>query len=371
MNDLKFDLDDIVIKPAEGSDITSRSECCEYLKFNGIYMLPLMAAPMDTVISNNNYIDFITNDIIPCLPRRNINTKNYPLFNNNQYFQAFGLCEIENQLNNDFDRIQSSLDYNNIVTWRSFCNYPNVLIDTANGHMNKLIDIVKVIKIRWPHMNLMVGNVANPETFANLGLAGADYVRISIGTGAGCTTAANVSINYPMGSLIEECRKQKNQLDLKTKIVADGGMKNYSDIIKALALGCFLPTTLVCTKKGFKQIQNIQINDFVYTHTGQYKKVINKFKYINEKDIININGIYSTSNHHYYVIHKKHKNFVNDKNIFDYGEWVSAENLTSDYLLIEKNIKLPLRVIMYLKKSFLKIFILYKTIRGELYEKKN
>lgn len=54
---------------------------------------------------------------------------------------------------------------------------------------------------------------------------------------SGCTTAANVSINYPMGSLIAECYKQKTQLGLKTKIVADGGMRNYSDIIKALALG--------------------------------------------------------------------------------------------------------------------------------------
>ena len=118
-----------------------------------------------------------------------------------------------------------------------FRDYSNILIDMANGHMNKLVDIVKEIKHRSPDITLMVGNVANPETFANLGLAGADYVRCSIGTGAGCTTAANVSINYPMGSLIEECRAQKVQLGLKTKIVADGGMKNYSDIIKALALG--------------------------------------------------------------------------------------------------------------------------------------
>ena len=84
----------------------------------------------------------------------------------------------------------------------------------------------------------MVGNVAHPETFANLAMAGADYVRCSIGTGAGCTTAANVSINYPIGSLISECYKQKRQLGLyNTMIVADGGMRNYSDIIKALALG--------------------------------------------------------------------------------------------------------------------------------------
>src|ERR1035437_5745643 len=52
-----------------------------------------------------------------------------------------------------------------------------------------------------------------------------------------CTTAANVAINYPLGSLISECYELKKQYNLKTKIVADGGMKNYSDIIKSLALG--------------------------------------------------------------------------------------------------------------------------------------
>ena len=83
----------------------------------------------------------------------------------------------------------------------------------------------------------MVGNIANPETFANLGMAGADYVRINVGVGAGCVTSANVSINYPMGSLITECYKQKKELGINTKIVADGGMRNYSDVIKSIGLG--------------------------------------------------------------------------------------------------------------------------------------
>ena len=231
MNDLKFDLDDIVIVPAEGSDVESRNECDTSTEFNNGYVLPLMAAPMDTVVSADNYIYFIKNGIIPCLPR-GINPDNIPI-QKNRYFQSYGLCTIETQL--CFDDFGVSEKIKDVEY--PFYEYPNVLIDTANGHMNKLIPLIKEIKKRWPDMNLMVGNVANPETFANLGLAGADYVRCSIGTGAGCTTAANVSINHPMGSLIEECRAQKVQLGLETKIVADGGMKNYSDIIKALALG--------------------------------------------------------------------------------------------------------------------------------------
>jgi IMP dehydrogenase len=141
------------------------------------------------------------------------------------FFQSFSLCDIETQLHSD----DTDINY--------FYKYPNVLIDISNGHMNKLIPLIKEIKQKFPKITLMIGNIANPETFANLGLAGADYVRCSIGTGAGCTTAANVGVNYPLGSLIKECHEQKIQLGLKTKIVADGGMRNYSDVIKSLALG--------------------------------------------------------------------------------------------------------------------------------------
>jgi glutamate synthase domain-containing protein 2 len=83
----------------------------------------------------------------------------------------------------------------------------------------------------------MAGNVAHPLTYKNLAQSGADFVRCSIGTGAGCTTAANVAINYPIGSLISECYAIKKESEFDCKIVADGGMQGYDDIIKALALG--------------------------------------------------------------------------------------------------------------------------------------
>jgi glutamate synthase domain-containing protein 2 len=146
----------------------------------------------------------------------------------NKVFHSFGLNEIETQLN----------DYKIfILKNNSFYQYPNILIDMANGHMSRLIEIVKEIKEKWPSINLMVGNVANPLTYKNLAMAGADLIRLGVGTGRGCTTAANVGIYYPIGSLIHECKKIKNEFDLKTKIVADGGMRCFDDIIKALALG--------------------------------------------------------------------------------------------------------------------------------------
>jgi len=258
MKEMKWDLDDIVLVPSEESDIESRNDCDTYtlfkkiLKRGGWRSLPLMASPMDTVVCKENYKLFINNGIIPCIPRGQIMQSSISGMSN-LYFQSYGLCDIETQLHsNDTDE-------------HYFYKYPNILIDIANGHMSKLIDIIKEIKKRWPEINLMVGNVANPETFVNLGMAGADYVRCSIGTGAGCTTAANVSINYPLGSLISECALAKKQYGLNTKIVADGGMRNYSDIIKALGCGsdycmCGSIFNKSIESAGFNYLFKIKIN---------------------------------------------------------------------------------------------------------------
>jgi IMP dehydrogenase/GMP reductase len=252
ITDIKFDLNDIVLVPKAQSEINSRNECNPFTIFEHYAMLPLLASPMDTVVSADNYKAFLNNNIIPCLPRGfdRINTS----INRVYFFQAFGLCDIEKKLKFD----DTDINY--------FYKFPNVLIDIANGNMKKIIDIVKEIKRNYPTIIIMVGNIANPKTFVKLSKAGADYVRCSIGTGAGCTTAANVAINYPMGSLISECAQLKKQYNLNTKIVADGGMRNYSDIIKALALGAdYIMIGNLFNKAiesaGFNYLYGIKINN--------------------------------------------------------------------------------------------------------------
>ncbi len=224
----KFDLKDISIIPSIVSDIDSRSECKAMYKDG---FLPLMTAPMDTVVCKENAHTYVLNDVIPCMPRGEyLDIENKCASDYHVAFQSFGLGELEEQLNQfDISSIESLPN--------AFYNYTNILIDIANGHMLRLYHIVKRIKKDWPKIVLMVGNVAHPLTYKNLASAGADYVRCSIGTGAGCTTAANVAINYPIGSLIHECYKIKKESNLSTKIVADGGMQGYDDIIKCLALG--------------------------------------------------------------------------------------------------------------------------------------
>lgn len=208
----KFDWNDITIVPDTLSTIASRSEINPLQ--NG--KLPVFTAPMDMVIDENNVSIFEENNINICLPR---NVK-YDILKNDNYFYSYGLDEI-------------------IELFISGKELPKkVLIDVANGHMFKLWDISKRIKEKFGNnIELMVGNIANPDTYRKYCEIGVDWIRVGIGGGSACTTSANVSIHYPMASLISECHEISKEFDNPTKILADGGFKSFSDIIKALALG--------------------------------------------------------------------------------------------------------------------------------------
>lgn len=217
---MKFDFDDILLTP-ELSNITSRSQVIPY-DIND--MLPLMTAPMDTVIDINNANTFIENKIYSVMPRGERETD---ISCNRSYWYSYGLDEFQDIF------LNSKLDFYDVD-----CNKFYALIDVANGHMQLIIDLIKRAKSMYgEQIVLMVGNIASPRAFQYLGEAGADYIRCGIGGGQACLTTVNTGVGYPMASLISECFSLKENMVNKPKIVADGGFKKYSDIIKALALG--------------------------------------------------------------------------------------------------------------------------------------
>lgn len=216
--DIKFTLNDVFIAPSVTSTISSRGECDPHYQSGE---LPLFTAPMSSIVDEFNYALFETNGIKSILPR-NIDI-DIRLTHTLNYFSAFSLNEFEEYFIEKFW-------YLKVVKY--------VLIDVANGHMIKLHNLIKKAKeIHGNNIIIMAGNIANPETYLVLSEAGADYVRLGIGTGSVCITSSNSSVHYPIGSLIKEVHTISLSLNKPAKIIADGGMKNYSDIIKALALG--------------------------------------------------------------------------------------------------------------------------------------
>lgn len=212
-----YSLKDVAIMPAAISEIEHRSECKTHYEGG---KLPIFTAPMPCVVDSSNYEKFEQYGINAILPR----TENigFRLSICDKQWCAFSLDEFEQYFINE--KIVNSHFY--------------VLIDIANGNMKKLYDMSKSAKEYYGgRISLMVGNIANPETFRKFCEIGIDYVRCSVGSGMACTTSTNLGILYPMASLIDECFRIKLDMNSNTKIIADGGISSYRRMIKALALG--------------------------------------------------------------------------------------------------------------------------------------
>lgn len=231
INEMKYCYNDITIVPSIKSCIEHRSECNPYMGEFEKSPLPIFASPMSTVINEKNFSLFEENNIIPILPRNVVLETRCEYLKNGKWV-ALGLQEFEDLfINNNWD----------------FDSYPriNVLIDIANGHMSKMHNMVYEAKNKYKfcqEFKIMVGNIANPQTYYELAKAGADFIRLGIGGGSGCITASNTSIYYGYASLIYETYQIKKRLkeigEHAPCIIADGGIRNYSDVIKAIgALG--------------------------------------------------------------------------------------------------------------------------------------
>ena len=236
--DVKFDFDDILIEPKKTTTIKSRFEDINPQYTNEIIKphYPVFTAPMDSVVDLDNMMDFIGSDIPVVLPRT-INHIDYYEYISNEY------DDRNSDLFPKFTFMSYSLnDFKSYYHRDLFDLSKYVLIDTANGHIKDILDAVKKAREIHNDLIIMVGNIANPDTYRWYGESElVDYIRIGIGNGNGCLTTQQTGIGFPKASLIAECRIVKEELlahDIKCPmIVADGGMKDYSDIIKALALG--------------------------------------------------------------------------------------------------------------------------------------
>lgn len=242
---------DICLIPAVISEIEHRSECNPYINEDlslsmplRLGCLPLFTAPMSSVINENNWEIFKENKINTIIPRSVSWETRLDL--SDKTFIAVSLSEFE-RLMEFYHPIQTIY----------------VCVDIANGHMKKLLDLCKLAKEKFrDKIQIMAGNIANPNTYYEYAKAGIDYIRAGIGTSPVCLTSANNGIHYPMVSLLQELvsyrnavtvsiewnGKERRKCDGETylyyspyksvpKIIADGGFSNFDQIIKALAIG--------------------------------------------------------------------------------------------------------------------------------------
>ena len=173
--------------------LNSRSEANPYLD-NGF--LPLITAPMYSVVDESNYQLFLDNKIQVCLPRKcktdTILYTSYPLWLTYS-LEDFGYTFLQ----------KNPIEYKH-----------KVCVDTANGNMPQLHDTIRKAKeIHGDNLVIMAGNVGSVEAFVELAKTGVDYIRVGIGGGGGCNTTSNTGVGQKdLEKLIQACNSVKNNL---------------------------------------------------------------------------------------------------------------------------------------------------------------
>jgi IMP dehydrogenase len=108
-------------------------------------------------------------------------------------------------------------------------------IDVAHGHSDRMVDLVKRIKDTYPRLEVIAGNICTARAYHDLVNAGADAIKVGIGPGAACTTRSVTGFGVPQFTAIKHCAEEAAYFGVP--IIADGGIRNSSDVVKALAIG--------------------------------------------------------------------------------------------------------------------------------------
>jgi IMP dehydrogenase len=219
---LSLTYDDISLIPTEVSQIKSRTETSTSCSFLGLNLsLPIISSPMDSVTG----IEMAkTLSSLGCLGILN-------------RFDS-SLNEVLNGESNDnsIKIVSVALNVSNKVLEKIAQRGIIVCIDTANANNQEVLNKTKEIKKNYG-LTVIVGNIAHGASLHKLEEAGADAVRVGIGSGSVCTTSIQTGIGIGQVSSLLNVLVAREKYKLKIQIVADGGIKNSGDLSKALALG--------------------------------------------------------------------------------------------------------------------------------------
>jgi GMP reductase len=228
MNGYVFSYDDMYLRPSHSS-LKSRDDVDVSIKLCGKrYNLPVVSANMLDVISFENAKLLSNAGYFYIMHRFEGATRKFADFSKRNNLPMVSISVGVNQESkDDLDYVNSVLDYK--VDW--------ICVDTAHGDHDNVGEMIKYIQESYegyfPRPKIIAGNVATAEGYKFLVGCGADAVKVSIGAGSICTTRYQTGFHLPTAYSVWECA----QCGLDVPIIADGGLKYYGDIAKALVLG--------------------------------------------------------------------------------------------------------------------------------------
>ncbi len=213
--------DDISLIPTQVSRIKSRTEASTNCTFLGLKLnVPVISSPMDSVTGIEMAKKLSTLGSLGIVNRFDssldsvLNSKN-----------GKGIKAVSIALNTDIKTIEKIAEKKYVIC-----------IDTANANNKEVLKKTELIKKKFD-VKVIVGNIAHGRSLEQLESAGADAVRVGIGSGSVCTTSIQTGIGIGQVSSLLNIYFSRINKKLKIKIIADGGIKSPGDVAKAIALG--------------------------------------------------------------------------------------------------------------------------------------
>lgn len=218
-----FDFDDITLLP-QFSYVGSRSECSTSCKLGGhTFKLPVVPANMESIIDVNLAIKLARDGYFYILHRFNVDQISFI-----KTMKEINLISsISVGVNDDSYFLIDELVARDLIP-----DY--ITIDIAHGHSIKMKKMVRYIKNRMPDVFLIGGNVCTPDAVNSLTEWGCNAIKCGIGGGSACTTYHSTGFGNRgwQANMIKWCSE-----NAKVPIIADGSIKEHSDIVKSLVLG--------------------------------------------------------------------------------------------------------------------------------------
>lgn len=278
INDTQLDFDDVLIAP-QTTTINHRGEVDIVRVFKHLDMkcVPIISANMTQMGTFDVAKKMIDYGMCATL---------------HKFYTKLEIVSFINRLSTDLHNLEE-IDYKNLFVTVGKRNWDeeveklkyvvsnvnhefSILLDVPNAYIPEITDCVKQLRELFPNKIIAVGNVCSGDETQKLILAGANFVKVGIGP------------------------------------------------------SCFTGNMKIMTKEGLKKIKDIQLDDLVLTHKGNYKKVVNKFIFRDNNKFIKINNIECTPNHKFYVCNKSDISKINEKNYDKYCFWLEAEKLDNN-----------------------------------------
>ena len=221
-NELTYSFDDVLLVP-QYSTIDSRADVDLSTQIGAIKLtLPLLSANMDTVTEGKMAVAMGRAGGAGVLHRFASTKDLYGWLRACNEYPAI----ISVGLNVDIPWLQSN---NNLID--ALC------IDVAHGDHYRVIALLKELRANFPDQDIIAGNVATGDAARRLVMAGANIIKVGIGPGSVCSTRIVSGHGMPQLSAIMEVREWTSEMNSRTYIIADGGIRYPGDIVKALAAG--------------------------------------------------------------------------------------------------------------------------------------